>query len=70
LDWSLLTAHRRFPRDQSFDCIPQVIFTEVRIAQGRFNSLVTHENLHGAERHSGHHQPAGEGVPQVMPVKI
>jgi hypothetical protein len=70
LDWRFLARHRRFRSDQTFDCIPQVIFAEVRIAQGRFNSLVAHQNLDGAQRHAGHHEATGKGVPEVMPVKI
>jgi hypothetical protein len=48
LAWRFLTAHRRSAPNQSSDCIPQVIFGEVGVTQGRFNSLVAHEHLHGA----------------------
>jgi hypothetical protein len=48
LAWRFLTAHRRLAPNQSLDCIPQVIFGEVGVTQGRFNSLVAHEHLHGA----------------------
>jgi hypothetical protein len=48
LVWGFLTAHRRFAANQSFDCIPQVIFGEVGVTQGRVNSLMAPENLHGA----------------------
>jgi hypothetical protein len=43
LVWDFLTAHGRFAPNQSFDCIPQVIFGEVGVTQGRFNSLVAHD---------------------------
>jgi hypothetical protein len=65
-----LTAHGRFAPNQSFDRIPQVIFGKVGVTQGRFNSLVAHENLHGAQRDARHHQPAGKGVAEIMPVEI
>ena len=70
LSWRFLASNGRFHSYQTLDGIPQVIFAKVRVAQGRFNSFVAHRNLDGAQGQAGHHQRAGESVPQVMPVKI
>ncbi len=42
----------------------------MRISQGGFDALVSHENLDSSQRDTGHHQPTRKRVPQIVPAEI